>query len=58
MVSVFRRADELALAMEAKGYPGVKNRTCFRELKFKKTDYLVILIVFTYTVTLILFKPG
>jgi len=52
MVSVFRRADELALAMEAKGYPGVKNRTCFRELKFNKRDYFVITFIVIYTAAL------
>ncbi|RKY86620.1 hypothetical protein DRQ09_05925 [candidate division KSB1 bacterium] len=56
MVSVFRRADELALAMEAKGYPGVENRTSFRELKFKKLDYIIMTIIFSYTLLGILLK--
>jgi len=56
MVSVFRRADELALAMEAKGYPGVKERTCYRELKFKLTDFMVFLIILIFTVILILYN--
>ena len=37
LLSAFRRADELALAMEARGY-GRGPRTSLRELKLNKTD--------------------
>ncbi len=41
-VSVFRRADELALAMDARCYRGGKGRSTFKELKFRHSDYLVL----------------
>jgi len=37
-LSAFQRADELALAMEARGYHGGEGRTSLRELKFKRLD--------------------
>lgn len=37
-VSAFRRADELAIAMEARCYRGGENRTRLHELKFHKRD--------------------
>ncbi len=37
-ISAFRRADELALAMECRCYRGGKGRTRLKELKFSKTD--------------------
>lgn len=48
-VASFRRADELATAMEARGYRGGHGRTKMRELSFTGLDYtaLVILVVFT-----------
>lgn len=42
-ISVFRRADELALAMDARCYSGGKGRTSFQELVFKRNDYYVML---------------
>lgn len=35
-LSAFKRADELALAMEARGYHGGEGRTRLKELKFAK----------------------
>ncbi len=37
-ISAFRRADELATAMECRCYRGGENRTRLRELKFSKVD--------------------
>jgi energy-coupling factor transport system permease protein len=37
-VSAFRRADELALAMEARCYRGGENRTRLRVLKYSAID--------------------
>ena len=37
-ISAFRRADELATAMECRCYRGGENRTRLRELKFGKVD--------------------
>jgi len=40
-VSAFKRAEELAMAMEARGYRGGEGRTKLRELKVEKRDYLI-----------------
>ncbi|MDP4118877.1 MAG: energy-coupling factor transporter transmembrane component T [Bacillota bacterium] len=37
-ISAFRRADELALAMECRGYHGGEGRTKFKQLKYTKID--------------------
>ena len=39
-ISAFRRADELAIAMESRCYTGGDGRTRLREIKFSKTDLL------------------
>ena len=39
-VSAFRRADELATAMECRCYHGGENRTRLRKLEITKNDYL------------------
>ncbi|AUJ24367.1 energy-coupling factor transporter transmembrane component T family protein [Virgibacillus dokdonensis] len=47
-VSAFKRAEELAMAMEARGYQGGEGRTKLRELKFTKLDvgiYLLFILV-------------
>ncbi|EQB34561.1 MULTISPECIES: energy-coupling factor transporter transmembrane component T family protein [Virgibacillus] len=40
-VSAFKRAEELAMAMEARGYQGGQGRTKLRELKIGKRDIFV-----------------
>jgi energy-coupling factor transport system permease protein len=42
-VSAFRRADELATAMEARCYRGGEGRTRMRQLKFTRADLVVTL---------------
>lgn len=42
-VSSFRRADDLAVAMEARCYRGSKGRTSMRILKYTKTDVAIFL---------------
>ena len=53
-VSAFRRANELAMAMEARCYRGGDHRTRLRELKYTRLDlygalatagYIVLIIV-------------
>lgn len=48
-VSAFRRATDLATAMEARCYRGGKDRTRFRVLKFTKADLIlsVIFVIFS-----------
>ncbi len=55
-ISVFRRADELALAMDARCYIGGKGRTSFKELVFKRNDYYVLLGLLGFIILFILFK--
>ena len=50
-ISAFRRADELALAMEARCYRGGKGRTKFKMLKFSRLDYGAV--IFTAVIIII-----
>lgn len=43
-ISAFRRADELATAMEARCYRGSEGRTRMKQLKYTKFDFIVISI--------------
>lgn len=51
LLGVFRRADELAAAMEARGY-NRGERTTFVELKMQQTDYFVFALLFMASVIL------
>lgn len=55
-ISAFRRADELAMAMEARCYRGGENRTRMRQLKIEKGDYVAIIIFTIYFATIIVSK--
>ena len=39
-ISAFRRADELAMAMEARCYRGGENRTRMKQIRMEKRDYI------------------
>ena len=43
-VSAFRRAGDLAMAMESRCYRGGEGRTRLRELKAGRTDYMATLV--------------
>ncbi len=45
-ISSFRRADELALAMECRGYQGGKNRTKLKQLQYSRADFVAIFVFF------------
>ncbi len=47
-VSAFRRADDLAMAMEARCYMGGVGRTKMKPLKYKKEDYQGYLVMAGY----------
>ncbi|MDD2972291.1 MAG: energy-coupling factor transporter transmembrane component T [Lachnospiraceae bacterium] len=47
-ISAFRRANDLAMAMEARCYRGGENRTKMKPLKYYKRDYLAYVITFAY----------
>ncbi|SFE40420.1 energy-coupling factor transport system permease protein [Lentibacillus persicus] len=51
-VSAFKRAEELAMAMEARGYQGGEGRTKLRELKLEKRDLLIFLLFILTTAAL------
>lgn len=47
-INAFRRADELATAMEARCYRGGKNRTRLNELRLKKSDLVIMTSMLLY----------
>ena len=47
-ISAFRRADELAMAMEARCYRGGENRTRMRQLKVAAIDYAAMAVFAVY----------
>ncbi len=47
-ISAFRRANDLAMAMEARCYRGGAGRTKMKPLKYKKHDVLAYLVLFAY----------
>ena len=52
-VSSFRKADELAIAMESRCYHGGDGRTRMHQLKFRKEDLFAILITLLFVGALI-----
>lgn len=55
-ISSFKRAEELATAMEARGYNGGEGRTKYRLLDWKMSDTLVILLILLLTIVLIILR--
>lgn len=49
-ISAFRRANDLAMAMEARGYRGGEGRTKMKPLVYRKSDYAAYLIFAAYLV--------
>ena len=47
-ISAFRRADDLAMAMEARCYHGGEGRTKMKPLRYAKRDYVAYLILTVY----------
>jgi len=52
-ISAFRRADELAMAMEARCYRGGKGRTRMNKLKYGKRDFGGMVLMIVYVVFVI-----
>ncbi len=48
IISAFRRASELAMAMEARCYRGDEGRTSMKPLKYSKNDILAYLLMVVY----------
>lgn len=55
-ISAFRRAEDLALAMEARGYRGGEGRTKLRELSWKVSDNAVFVLFGAMTVLLVILR--
>ncbi len=55
-ISAFRRADELAMAMEARCYRGGENRTRMRQMKIQRVDYAAAFVFTVYFAAIIVFK--
>lgn len=55
-VSSFKRAEDLAMAMEARGYRGDIGRTRLRQLVWKWQDTILILLFAVLTALLIMFR--
>ena len=57
-LSSFRRADELAMAMEARCYRGGKGRTHMKILKFGREDYFAGIFVTLFSAAIIFLSCG
>ncbi len=55
-VSAFRRADELATAMECRCYHGGEGRTRMSVLHYRMSDFAALLVMITFFAILILFN--
>ncbi len=55
-LSSFRRADELAMAMEARCYRGGENRTRMKQLQMTGLDYMAFIIVFALLIICIIIR--
>jgi energy-coupling factor transport system permease protein len=52
-VSAFRRADDLARAMEARGFHGARNRTRLHRLQLTWQDLVASLVVLLVSLVII-----
>lgn len=52
-ISSFRRAEELAMAMEARCYRGGEGRTRMKQLKYEKIDFMAFLSFILLTIVVI-----
>lgn len=55
-ISAFRRANDLAMAMEARCYHGGDHRTQMKPLHYQKRDYAAYLILLAYLILAIVFR--
>ncbi|GGE84348.1 energy-coupling factor transporter transmembrane component T family protein [Priestia taiwanensis] len=55
-VSSFKRAEDLAMAMESRGYRGGEHRTKYRELIWRRNDTLIIGSLLVVTIVLYLIR--
>ena len=55
-ISAFRRANDLAMAMEARCYHGGDNRTQMKPLHYESRDYISYVVMWTYLGIAIVFR--
>ncbi|TDM02379.1 energy-coupling factor transporter transmembrane component T family protein [Macrococcus carouselicus] len=55
-VSAFKRAEDLAVAMEVRGYRGDINRTKYRRLNWRLTDTLTLLTIIPITLLILYYR--
>ena len=55
-ISAFNRADEMAIAMEARGYRGGEGRTQYRQLQYTRRDSIAFLSLVLLTIILLLIR--
>lgn len=55
-VSAFRRADDLAVAMECRCYNADSKRTSYRKFRFGKYDFYALLWAIVFTILLVIIK--
>lgn len=55
-ISAFRRADELAMAMESRCYHGGEGRTRLKPIKYVSRDYVALALIGAYLIVIILIR--
>ncbi len=55
-VSAFKRAEDLAVAMEVRGYRGGEGRTRYRQLQWGFRDYIVMALLAVLVISLYLLR--
>ena len=55
LVSALRRADELSIAMEARGYSGWEGRTRFKKFNWKLRDTLFLISFISISIMIVIF---
>ena len=55
-ISAFRRANDLAMAMEARCYHGGDNRTQMKPLHYEARDHIAYVVMFAYLAIAIVFR--
>ncbi|WP_407690424.1 energy-coupling factor transporter transmembrane component T family protein [Salipaludibacillus neizhouensis] len=55
-IQSFKRAEDLATAMEARGYNGSKGRTKFRRLQWKRNDTIAIGVLLIFALITVIFR--
>ena len=55
-ISAFRRANDLAMAMEARCYHGGDNRTQMKPLRYTRRDHIAYVVLFVYLAVAVGFR--